>query len=234
MILSDHVWNVLFVHGFQRILLLYLHLLYLWYWKIDAIDTGVEIAKDCAYKDSTGLSARVSRLNPRWNECEDDEPFLSVDQRFEVASELCGSDFLGVLQHIVEGEIPAYKFVEQAVMDRFTVYKTGEIIQLESGGMPWKSHIYDIERKLNVTTPIKFVLYTDQAQMWRVQAVSEEDSSFTNRLSLPEEWRGVRDSDLSTIANIPGCTFCHRSGFIGGNESFEGALRMAIVTIERL
>jgi len=201
---------------------------------IDAIDTGVEIAKECAYKDSTGLSSRISRLNSRWNECEDDEPSLSVDQRFEMASELAGSDFLGVLQHIVEGEIPAYKFVEQAVMDRFTVYKTGEIIKLESGGMPWKSHIYDIERKHNVTTPIKFVLYTDQAQMWRVQAVSEEDSSFTNRLGLPEEWRGVRDSDLSAIANIPGCTFCHRSGFIGGNESYEGALQMAITTIERL
>jgi len=35
---------------------------------IDAIDTGVEIAPTCKYKDSTNLSARVSRLNPRWNE----------------------------------------------------------------------------------------------------------------------------------------------------------------------
>ncbi len=156
-----------------------------------------------------------------------------MDQRFEVASELAGVDFLGVLQHIVEGEIPAYKFVEQAVMDRFTVYKTGEIIKLESGGMPWKSHIYDIERKHNVTTPIKFVLYTDQAQMWRVQAVSEEGSSFTNRLGLPAEWRGIRDTDLSAVANIPGCTFCHQSGFIGGNESYEGALQMAIAAIQK-
>mmetsp|Transcript_13888 Transcript_13888/g.19886 ORF Transcript_13888/g.19886 Transcript_13888/m.19886 type:complete len:404 (-) Transcript_13888:2165-3376(-) len=199
---------------------------------IDAIDTGVEISKHTAYKDSTGLSSRISRLNPKWNESEDDETYKTPDQRFEVASQLAGEDFLGVLENIVESEIPAYNFVEQAVIDRFNVYPTtGEIIKLESGGMPWKSHIYDIERKHKVEIPIKFVLYTDQANMWRVQAVSEEGSSFTNRLGLPEHWRGIRGEDLSAIAKIPGCTFCHQSGFIGGNETFEGALKMAIAAL---
>ena len=202
-------------------------LLFLINCKIDAIDTGVEIAEVCAYKDSTGLSSRISRLNPRWNEYENKESYNTPDQRFETASELAGEDFLGVLEYVVESQIPAYTFVEQAVLSRFDVDASGEIIKFESGGIPWRSHIYDIERKHEVKTLIKFVLYTDQAQMWRVQAVSEEDAGFTNRLGLPEEWRGVRDADLTAIAKIPGCTFCHVSGFIGGNETYEGALQMA-------
>jgi len=64
-----------------------------------------------------------------------------------------------------------------------------------------------------------------------VHAVSEEGSSFTNRVGLPEHWRGIRGEDLSAIAKIPGCTFCHQSGFIGGNETFEGALKMAIAAL---
>jgi uncharacterized UPF0160 family protein len=192
---------------------------------IDAIDTGVEIAADPAYRDATGLSARVGRLNSRWNDNKETTP--SQDERFEVASALCGQDFMSVLSPLVESSIPAYKFVEEAVLDRANVDASGEIIKLGSGGMPWKSHLYDLERKHNVDPLIKFCLYTDEAGMWRIQTVSEESAGFTNRLGLPEAWRGVRDADLEAIANIPGCTFCHKAGFIGGNKTFEGVLAMA-------
>ena len=192
---------------------------------IDAIDTGVEVCEKPAYRDATGLSARVARLNSRWNE--DPATTPSQDERFEVASALCGQDFLNVLEPLVESSIPAYQYVEQAVVERHLVDASGEIIKLSSGGMPWKSHLYDLERKHSVEPLIKFVLYTDETGMWRVQAVSEEHAGFTNRLSLPEAWRGVRDADLESIAGIPGCTFCHKAGFIGGNINYEGALSMA-------
>lgn len=50
---------------------------------------------------------------------------------------------------------------------------------------------------------------------------------FENRKALPEQWRGLRDEELSKAAEIPGCVFVHMSGFIGGNLSYEGALSMA-------
>ncbi|KAH9496858.1 hypothetical protein Btru_010006 [Bulinus truncatus] len=62
---------------------------------------------------------------------------------------------------------------------------------------------------------------------WRVQCVPKTLGSFENRLSLPEEWRGVRDAELSEKSGIPGCVFVHSSGFIGGNKSFQGVLEMA-------
>jgi uncharacterized UPF0160 family protein len=44
---------------------------------------------------------------------------------------------------------------------------------------------------------------------------------------MPEAWCGVRDAELSKASGIEGCTFCHASGFTGGNETYEGVLEMA-------
>jgi uncharacterized UPF0160 family protein len=204
---------------------------------LDAIDTGVEIAPEgveLLYKDSTGLSSRVSRTNPRWNEVDEstDKP-PDADERFEVASKMCGDDFLSVMTRIVESDIPARDFVERALLKRHETEASGEVISLESGGLPWKGHLYDLEKEHNVDPLIKFVLYTDQAGMWRIQAVTVEGRGFENRLSLPEEWRGVRDEDLAKLAGIPGCTFCHAAGFVGGNKTYEGALEMARVALTK-
>lgn len=204
---------------------------------LDAIDTGVEMVPEgveMLYKDSTGLSRRVSRLNPRWNEADDSTGETpSPDERFEVASQICGDDFLSIMTHIVESDIPARVFVERTLLKRHETDASGEIVVLESGGLPWIGHLYELEKEHNVDPLVKFVLYTDQAGMWRIQAVTVEGRRFENRLSLPEEWRGVRDEDLAKLAGIPGCTFCHAAGFIGGNETFEGALQMARVALTK-
>lgn len=42
----------------------------------------------------------------------------------------------------------------------------------------------------------------------------------------------MRDSKLSEISGIPGGVFVHASGFIGGNETFEGALDMVKKALE--
>lgn len=204
---------------------------------LDAIDTGVEMVPDgveALYKDSTGLSSRVSRTNPRWNEVDESTgKSPDPDERFEIASQMCGDDFLSVMTRIVESDIPARDFVERALLKRHETDASGEIIVLESGGLPWTNHLYDLEKEHKVDPLVKFVLYTDQAGMWRVQAVTVEGRGFENRLSLPEEWRGVRDEDLAKLAGIPGCTFCHAAGFIGGNETCEGAREMARVALSK-
>ena len=54
-------------------------------------------------------------------------------------------------------------------MSRKEVDASGEIIKFPSGGLPWKSYVYDLEKEHSIDPLIKFVLYTDQAKMWRVQ-----------------------------------------------------------------
>ncbi|KAK3101510.1 hypothetical protein FSP39_004104 [Pinctada imbricata] len=53
------------------------------------------------------------------------------------------------------------------------------------------------------------------------------------RLSILEEWRGLRDSALSEKSGIPGCIFVHASGFIGGNDTYEGVLQMAKLSLKQ-
>lgn len=50
---------------------------------------------------------------------------------------------------------------------------------------------------------------------------------FESRKPLPFLWRGLEFDKLSEVAGIPGCVFVHMSGFIGGNQTYEGALAMA-------
>lgn len=85
-----------------------------------------------------------------------------------------------------------------------------------------------IEEELGITTPVKYVLYQDTAnKRWRIQCVPISANSFTNRLTMPAKWCGVRDDVLSELTGIPGCVFVHANGFIGGNETYEGVLKMA-------
>jgi uncharacterized UPF0160 family protein len=137
---------------------------------LDAIDTGVEPCPvpgvTLLYRDGTGLSSRVARLNPRWNELDDATGLRpSEDDRFDQAVDMCGAEFASVLAAVVEGDLPARGLVERAVLDRVQVDGSGEVIALPNGGMPWRSHLYEIERELSVEPPVKFVLYQDVAGM---------------------------------------------------------------------
>lgn len=67
----------------------------------------------------------------------------------------------------------------------------------------------------------------DRSKHWRVQAVAIAPDRFESRRPLPANWRGLRDDELSRESGIPGCVFVHMSGFIGGNQTYEGALTMA-------
>lgn len=93
-----------------------------------------------------------------------------------------------------------------------------------------QEHLDEIEKELGIsdddTKNILYAVYSDDKGHYRIQCVSMNPNSFISRKPLPKEWRGVRDEDLSKVAGIDGCVFCHASGFIGGNKTREGALEM--------
>ena len=49
---------------------------------------------------------------------------------------------------------------------------------------------------------------------------------------MPKPWQGKRDEDLSKTADIEDCIFVHATGFIGGNKTRSGALKMAQKSLE--
>jgi uncharacterized UPF0160 family protein len=190
---------------------------------IDGIDNGVDqYPTDIRpkYKVSTDLSSRVGYLNPAWN-----DPNPDIESQFLKAVEMTGREFLDRVNYFGKSWLPARSLVEQALASRLEADPSGQIIIL-SQFCPWKEHLSNLEEEQNLGDTIKYILFGDSGGSWRVQCMSV-GGTFENRLSLPEEWRGRRDEELSAVSGIDGCIFVHMSGFIGGNKTKEGALAMA-------
>ncbi|XP_008573070.1 PREDICTED: UPF0160 protein MYG1, mitochondrial [Galeopterus variegatus] len=195
--------------------------------EIDAVDNGISQWEEGEprYVLTTTLSARVARLNPTWN-----QPNQDTEAGFKCAMDLVREEFLQRLDFYQHSWLPARALVEEALAQRFQVDPSGEIVELAKGGCPWKEHLYHLESELSPPV-VTFVIYTDQGGQWRVQCVPKEPHSFQSRLPLPEPWRGLRDKALDQVSGIPGCIFVHANGFIGGHQTREGALSMARATL---
>ncbi|CAG4992960.1 unnamed protein product [Colias eurytheme] len=196
--------------------------------EMDAIDNGVPMTdKEPRYKIRTHLSARVSRLNPEWNSSQT----ISTNEIFEKAMKLVSEEFIYTVNYFISVWLPARDYVKNALEDRFEVHKSGKILEFKER-FPWKEHLFDLEEEMGLSQEIMYVLFNDKPKSWRVQAVPMNPGSFVTRKPLHKKWWGVRDDLLSEVANIKGCIFCHSTGFIGGNETREGALAMAVASLE--
>ena len=153
------------------------------------------------------------------------------DARFEKASKLMGASFMRKLKGAADSWLPARELISETYKKRYGSDPSGAIMVFPNGGAPWKEHLYAMEEREPKEPKVVYVLYPESADdkdsKWRVQAVPVSRDSFESRKPLKEEWRGVRDEDLSAKAGIGGCVFVHASGFIGGNLTKAGALEMA-------
>ena len=158
------------------------------------------------------------------------------DERFLKASAFVGQQFLSELSDKARSWLPARAVVREAYQNRHKNHASGKIMVFPEG-LPWADHLYDFERleaetgsKAVEECQVLYVLFpesTEKDSKWRIRAVGVEGGGFINRKDLPDDWKGMRDQELSDISGIPGCVFVHAGGFIGGNHSFEGALEMA-------
>ena len=55
--------------------------------------------------------------------------------------------------------LPARALVEAALGARHDVDASGEVIELSTGGCPWKEHLYQLEKEQRVEVPVKYVIY---------------------------------------------------------------------------
>lgn len=201
--------------------------------EVDAVDNGInqyDTEKPARYESNTNLSARISRINPDWME---ENTAEKEDCLFLSAMKVAGSEFDEMLCRYTKSWLPAHSIVADCIKSRNGIDSSGEILLLKRY-CPWKEHIFELERDLNVDPLIKYVLYQDDRSLtWRVQAVAIGPSQFDSRKPLPIAWRGLNDDELIEVAGIDGCVFVHSSGFIGGNKTFDGALAMARKSLMR-
>jgi len=200
---------------------------------LDGIDNGIqqyESDKPARYSSRTDLSSRVAQLNPGWNQPSSND---ILDQKFEVASSLAGGEFFAALDRAANSWYPAKTLVLTGFNARKQYDPSGQLIVFEEFA-PWKEHLFNIEAEQKVPENEKplYIVYADEAGKWRIQAVPLTPDSFQSRKALPEAWRGIRDQALSDLTGIPGGIFVHAAGFIGGNETKEGAIAMAKKALE--
>ena len=170
----------------------------------------------------------MGHLNPAWNE--DSSP-ATVNERFGRAMALTGQEFRAFLEHLLASWWPARQLVAMAFATRTDLHASGQVIFLKEY-CPWQDHLFQLEEESGVAGLVKYVLYHDSAGYVRVHAVPSKLGNFELRLALPEKWRGVRGDLLSSVAGIEGCTFVHANGFIGGNKTMDGALKMVEVALQ--
>ena len=198
---------------------------------VDAVDNGVNMYDTDApakYENNTGLSARVGKLNPPWDEPTSAEIYMSG---FHKAVALTGAEFVAATKYYGESWLKAREHVVSALDDAVKTHESGEILKLPCY-CPWKEHLFELERERGTDPLPKYVLYEDDKGAWRIQAIPTTPSAFENRKPLPAAWRGVRDAALDEVTGIEGGVFVHAAGFIGGNKTFEGALAMAAKALE--
>lgn len=90
-----------------------------------------------------------------------------------------------------------------------------------------ENYIKRISKLLGVFPEPVYVIYPDQNNRWRVDAVRNSDEVFINRKDLPREWGGLRDAALQEVSGVVDATFCHPGLFTAGAVSQEGARELA-------
>jgi len=229
---------------------------------IDANDNGISAYDPAAlsaaklekrFKDGgVTLASIVNDMNNPDPTSPPGEP-QDEDSLFGRASTLIGNVFARKLHQACFSWLPARTTVGSAYQSRFNVHSSGRILVLPRGGVPWKEHLYNSEKdasnseEIDPAAQVYYVLYPESGaedSKWRVQCVSVSESSFESRKPLPEAWRGVRDQDLDGVIaseaekagqpKLPeGAIFVHASGFIGGHKTEEGAMAMAVRSLEQ-
>ncbi len=178
---------------------------------------------------TTDIGSRVAALRPAWNEPEQD-----FDAGFRRALDLVRPEFLDRVRYYGNVWWPARALVADAIEGRFAVHPSGRVFAFEDGrSCPYKEHLYELEEEKGLPKgELLFAIFRDSNGSWRVMAVPEQGRQFESRMKLKEEWRALRDDELSRASGIEGCVFVHAGGFIGGNKTREGAIEMAAKTLE--
>merc|ERR1712176_1006055 len=118
----------------------------------------------------TGISSRVARLNPLWNE---DGSKPTRNALFREAMALTGYELSESVRRLTVSWYPARSIVDAAVSGRKSLHESGEIMRLEQY-CPWQEHLCDIEKGQKIEGLLKYVLFEDSSGSRRVQAVSAE------------------------------------------------------------
>ncbi len=177
---------------------------------IDAVDCGhVE-----GVSKGISLSQTISMFNPTWQE--ESHYDVCFDEAVTFASRI-----LARFVASASGGISAKVIVAQAIEKA----EDPRVIVLEQY-TPWKRTVHALSETA------LYMIYPSDSGQWRIQTVPVEPGSFEDRKSLPKAWAGLSDKALQEVTGIDDAMFCHNGLFIAGAQSFESAMKMAVMALQ--
>ncbi len=112
--------------------------------------------------------------------------------------------------------------IKKSIQDFYQKSKNKKLIIIDSLAVSR----YEIWSALQDFPEPLFIVYSTENE-WRVVAMRKDNTEFANRKDFPKEWSALRDEEFQKASGVPDALFCHRSLFLVGAKSKEGAVRLA-------
>ncbi len=177
---------------------------------IDALDNGVSVSTPITLGvGEYSVSQMVSAIG---NSHEENDRDLAFEKAIDVAIMVLRGE-INKSEAKIEGE--------RLVTSEIKKQNEPEVLVLEKY-LKW----HDAVEKFS---NIKFVIFPDSfSTKWCIQAAHDDADGFGgDRISFPQEWRGLMNSDLDTVTGLNGSVFCHTGGHFAHMSTMEGAIELA-------
>jgi uncharacterized UPF0160 family protein len=181
---------------------------------IDAIDTGYSMDDNFNKLNQYTVSDIIDGFNPPWYDEE-----ISSDTAFEQAISFAEKILKNKLNHAL-GIKKAATYVREAILN--TIDPRYVVLDKYC---PWQDIVLEESDAL-------FVAFPASPGDWRVRAVPLKKGSFQLKQPLPKEWAGKTLHEMPEITGVADATFCHRSCFIAGAKSREGAIALIKLALD--
>ena len=197
---------------------------------VDMVDNGVKPGAPGLF----GLSDILSQFNPSLI----DDDFLSVkfatdvDAYQSAKEELQLMRFKQAMNHLYTMLMAVIRTKISELKSRGIVLESqrieqGKMLILTKRGADWKSTVHA------ELPEVLLVVYQDTADTnFYVQSTSASLGSFDCKLPLPENWAGLRGSDLAAVTGVGDSVFCHVNRHIAGAHSIEGAISLGRLALK--
>lgn len=119
---------------------------------------------------------------------------------------------------------------ETGIAKVLALYDGGPLLIMHEK-LPWSAAVLD---NLEHFKACSLAIYPDRKRGWRVQSLPvSAGERFKNRVTAPENWRGLDFAALDAACGLNGTIFVHKSGFTGGALEFDTTVQMAKLWLEQ-
>jgi len=181
--------------------------------RIDGMDTGYFQVSGADLETPYPLHFAISSFNPSW---QDDSPDYdtSFNRAVEFASYILKSEIKEA-----QGQELATEIVRKAIH-----HSDGDYLVLDRG-CPWK-------KTAVAESDAKYVIHENSEGKWEAWAVPQEMETRNNRHYFPEEWAGLKGSELQEVSGVDGAVFCHDKRFVAVATTKDGAIQLVTRSLD--